>query len=482
MIQSRILNLGEWMPDRPDLNNSVTDALNVIPQAESYRQLNDLQPVAAAIDSRPFRAVVVKDAAGAVHNFVGDAGKLYKLSTDTYLDVSKASGYSAASWEMVKFGDRQIAVSLAAPTQYYDIGTSTLFADLPGSPPKAAHAAIVRDFVVFANLDVGGTQFPQRVQWSGFNNAEVWGVDAGTQADFQDLFGNGGPIQKIVPGEYAVIFQESSIWRMDYAGPPTIFRFDEVERGRGTLTPNAVTWYGNNIFYWGNDGFYVFNGEQSTPIGSEKVDRYIRGRYDSARANEFYGGIDRRNNLVLWTYPLLQGGTELIIFNIATGKWSRSDIQASIFTEYADGGFSLDDLDSLFADIDSASIEVDSPDYQGGLITMGAFNSSFRLSNFTGAAKEGIIETGEYNAGGGRKTFVQNARPLIEGGGTYTVALGSRAKQTDDITFGDYKSISSIGECLFHRTTRFPRFRIKLEGGFTHAAGVEVFYGDGGRI
>jgi hypothetical protein len=482
MIPSIDVNFGEWMPDQPDLDNSLVDALNCVSQAKSYKSMRSLTNVATALDNPCLRAIIAKDRAGVINNFAADSGKLYKLAIGTYNNVSKAGGYSFDNLELIKFGDRVIAIGLGAAPQYFDMGVSALFADLPGSPPQAAHAAVVRDFIVLGNLDDGGTQYPSRIQWGGFNSSEKWGVDAAVQSDFQDLFGNGGSIQRIVPGDYGVIFQEDSIWRMDYAGPPTVFRFDEVERGRGTRSPNSVTWLGDSIYYWGNDGFYVFNGVSSMPIGSEKVNRYVTARFDSARKNEFFGMVDRANDLVFWTYPLITGGRELIIYNWVTQRWTHSDLNIQSFTEYADAGYTLEDLDLLFADIDSASINVDSLQYRGGNVTLGAFNSINQLSNFSGSYLQATIETGEFKFPNGARVFVSSVRPIIEGSGAYQVALGQRDVQTGAITYGTYKAVSPIGECQFHKNTRFTRFKTKLQGGFDHASGLEVFYKPAGRI
>lgn len=482
MIPSIDVSFGEWLPDQPDLENGLVDALNCVSQAKSYKSMRSLTNVSTALDSRCFRAMVAKDSTGIISNFAGDAGKLYKLSVGTYDDVSKAGGYTVTNWEMAKFGDRVIATALGEPMQYFDMGVSALFADLAGTPPQAAHIAVVRDFIVVGNLVDGGTEYPSRVQWGGFNSSEKWGVDAAVQSDFQDLFGNGGAIQRIVPGDYGVIFQEDSIWRMDYAGPPTVFRFDEVERGRGTRCPNSVTWLGDVVYYWGNDGFYVFNGQVSSPIGSEKVNRYVIENYDSSRSGEFFGMVDRANDLVFWTYPKVTGGREVVIYNWVTQRWTHSDLDIQAFSEYADSGYNLDELDLLFADIDSTSISVDAKEYRGGNVTLGAFDSTNKLSNFTGEYLTSYIETGEFKFPNGSRVFVSAARPIVEGGGNYSVSLGQRDVQTGVVSFGPYKNENVIGECQFHKNTRFTRFKMKLEGGFNHASGLEVFYKPAGRI
>ena len=480
MIQKKFIDFAYWRPDQPALSQYSAEIVNAIPQEQSFRSMPSVNKISSAMDSRVFRGVRAKDSASVLNNFAGDAGKLYELDASlVYQDVSKAGGYTVTSWEFARFGDRIIAASLEEPIQYFDMGISTLFADLAGSPPKGKNIAIVRDFVVLGNLDDGGTQYPNRVQWSGYNNSESWGVDQGTQADFQDLFGNGGQIQRIVPGAYGVVFQENSIWRMDYSGPPTVFSFTEVERGRGTLAPNSVCWMGNQVFYWGHDGFYAFNGQGSTPIGSEKVDRYVKNRLDTSRYDEMFGAIDRRNNLVVWTYPLVSGGSEIVMFNWKVSEWGRSDLLAEAFAEYGDSGYSLDDLDLILDDIDSESINVDSPEFKGGLVGFGVFTTDHRLGNLTGDAGEAQLTTKEMS--GDERIYVSSVRPIVDGGDTATIALGQRIQQNEMATFGSEKPTNTIGEAEFHKDVRYARFRATINGDFSHAQGLDVYFRPGGR-
>ena len=59
-----------------------------------------------------------------------------------------------------------------------------------------------------------------------------------TQADFQDL-PDGGNVTGLVGGEYALIFQETSVRRMTYEGPPIIFRIDKIANDIGAACPAA---------------------------------------------------------------------------------------------------------------------------------------------------------------------------------------------------------------------------------------------------
>jgi hypothetical protein len=197
----------------------------------------------------------VTDKDGNSFNYAGDISDLYRLADTTWTNATRATSgnYSVAEedfWEFAQWGERVLATNFVNDIQAITAGASN-FATLAGTPPKARHMAVVRDFLVLGNVTdySTGASVANRVHWSGFNNIETYEPAAATQADYQDLQGSGGHVQKVVGGEYGIIFQERSIWRMTYVGSPLVFQFDEVERGRGTPVPGSVVNYGSTIFY-----------------------------------------------------------------------------------------------------------------------------------------------------------------------------------------------------------------------------------------
>src|SRR5574343_1381187 len=132
-----------WMPDSADFNSeSSADALNVIPSAYRFRPFPGFSPVAAALTARAQGAASFRSLSGTIFNFCGDATKLYKLASDglTWDDVSRTSGgaYTItqdSKWSFSQFGDYIIAVNGIDAAQVYQLGVSTNFAALGGSPP-----------------------------------------------------------------------------------------------------------------------------------------------------------------------------------------------------------------------------------------------------------------------------------------------------------------------------------------------------------
>ena len=141
---------------------------------------------------------------GNASNFAGTLTTLEKLNTDnTWSDVKKLGGYTTAAddmWEFVQWDDQVIATNFGDPIQSFDLSSSSLFADLAASAPKARHITVVREFVVVGNTnDATDGNVPFRVRWGPIGDpAGDWAVSAATQADFQDLSADDGWVMGIV--------------------------------------------------------------------------------------------------------------------------------------------------------------------------------------------------------------------------------------------------------------------------------------------
>jgi hypothetical protein len=491
MTQPQMIEFGEWLPDLPEYQNpGALIAQNVIPQLKSYRGLNSLSSFTDALANICLGTFWGQAADGTIFNFAGDTAALYELSGgDTWVDISGPSApYSAVeNWDFTKFGERVIAVQISNPMQKFDMGTDVTFLDLPGSPPQAERIATVRDFIVVGDISSLGPNF---IAWSGFNNSEIWDLagDLATQTDSQELFGRGGSVQRIVPGEYGIIFQQNSIWRMDYVGPPVVFQLDEVDRKRGTPAPNSVVWTGGLVYFYGWDGFYVFDGSQSKEISANRVSNFFAGDAANESLDNMRGAIDRRNRLILWAYstsPSSLINNRIIIYNWGADKWAHAILDTECLDEFVSAGFTLDELDvPLPLGIDLDSIPVDSDAFQGGDISVAAFNSSHQTASFDGAPLTSIIDTKEISGENNNRMYVNAVRPLIESPASaiITVQVGSRNRLQDNVTFSAARALNSAnGEANVRVNSRYQRYRLNITGGFDHGNGVRAQIRQGGR-
>ncbi|MEC9315417.1 MAG: hypothetical protein VYB22_11065, partial [Pseudomonadota bacterium] len=414
-----IIPFAEWLPDQPTLEGGGAKiAKNVIPAANSYLPFPGPEVASDALDSTPRGSIALRESDDDVKIFAGDQNKLYQLVDGSFTDVSKSGGYVTDNlfWEFQRWGDKVIAVTKGEPPQIIDMTTGGNFADLGGTPPEARHIAVVRDFVVLGNLVESGTPYANKLRWSGINDETDWAPSAATQSDSQILQGDGGFIQAIVGGEYGVIIQDNSIWRMTYVGPPVVFQFDEVETGRGTNAPNSVVSLGSMVFYLGKDGFYVFDGNSSKNISANKVSDYFYDDLDVSYQQDITAAIDPKNTLVIWNYhSIANTGTpdKQIIFNWTTGRWSFAENDLIQVNYSRQSAYTLDSMDTVLASIDDPAPSFDSRFWKGGAILLSGFNTDNKMVVFTGDALSGVIETDEKQLSPGMRSLVTGIRPLV---------------------------------------------------------------------
>lgn len=476
---------GEWLPDLPaNGTEGAREAKNVVAAVSSYRPLRALSSFTDALTEACLGSFWARSSGNTIFNFAGDASRLYRLQSDlTWLDVSRTVGgtYSATRWEFVQFGDRIIAVNKADATQRFNMGSSTNFEALAGSPPQAAHIAVVRDQVFLGDIDEGGSQ-PSTVAFSGVNNSEAWEPSAVTQAGRQQLLGNGGAIQRIVGGEVGTIFQQRAIVRATYIQPPLIYRFDEVERGRGTDAPDSVAVLGSVAFFYGTDGFKALNlygGENSQPIGANRIDRWFKENSASSERPTMRAAVDRENQLVLWAFKNSGSSVtndRLLIYNYVANRWSYAEVDIQALAEFAQVGLTLDQLDSVLPNgIDIDSINVDSTAFQGGGVNILAFDSSNRGATFSGATLDGCLETAEFSLED-RISLMRAVRPIIEATESNPIevcAIG-RDRIVDSPVASAPEIIDEIGQARFRSKARYHRVAVKTTGNYSHASGVEL--------
>ena len=478
---------GQWAPDSPALDGKARVAKNCIGESNYYRSFPALGAVSDALDGRAFGAISFMDGAGTTFNFAGDATKLYKLASNAWSNVSKSGNYTTLTdgrWEFAKFGSKVIATNYLNDVQYFDTSSSSLFADLAGSPPRAKHIAVVNNFVVLANLvDATFGTANNSLRWSGINDPEDWTAAASTQSDGQLLEeGDGGAIQGIVGNSnYGIIVQERAIQRMNYVGSPLVFTFEVLERNRGTPIPNSVVGVGREVFYISDDGFYRFNGVQSIPIGKDRVSKWFWDNFDNTYSERISATIDPLNTIVMWAFTTngaASGGNpnRIITYNWIADKFTLIELDLEVIFQALTSGLTLEELDNISASIDALPFSLDSSAYTGGKLLAGVIDTDHKLGYFTGDAMTATIETSEVEGAKNKMTEIQQVTPMIEGDGdtATTVKMGKRNNRTDAVSYGSSISLDSFGRAMTRSNGRYHQIETTISGGFEKATGVEV--------
>lgn len=475
----------EWTPDLPDRKNGAMEAKGVVSIAGSYapfKSFSDYSGADAATAATCLGVKGVYDSDGNGQIFAGDGSKLYTLVSREATDVSKAGGYTVGTdewWSFEQFGDYVVAVAAGEAPQVYQMGVSSAFANLAGSPPSGATCvARINDFLMM------GKDFT--VHWSAFNDITSWTPSATTQAGNQALDQAQGKIQAIVGGEYAAIFQERAIRRAVYVGPPVIWDFgqDAVETKRGAIGPNATAKFGGGIFFAADDGFYVFDGNTATPIGSGKVDNYFQRRLNYGYRHKMAVGIDTVNKFAVFGFPAGSATniSELLIYSLTDGRWTHDEVDLEWLTDMPVEALTVDNFDTYEAsdDLDTANlnaINIDSNVFdEKRRLLAGVSLGAHRIGTFSGGTRQATIETGEFEPAAGQRAMVTELWPVGDfESAAVSMSVGyRRALPGASIAYTQATAMNRVGFCPQRIDARFLRARMQIASGaiWTRAEGV----------
>lgn len=363
-----IIAFGEYAPDRAPLNQAGSPLIkNVFPggpyngrRQPTYLPVPALQVISDALGKRPRGAISARDKDGNVFNYVGDETKLYELEGSTaqsWTDVTNTGGAYATGaderWEFTRWKNKVLATNFSDNPQSITFGDAN-FADLT-TTLRFRHISAIRSFVVTGNtFDGSDGNVPVRVRWSAFDDETDWTVSATTLASFFDLKGQGGWVQAVVGGEFGVVIQERSSWRMSFVGSPSVFQFDETAPGIGALNAGSVAQYGSFVFFLSQDGFILLeNGvaTQNSFIGQNKIDRTVLADIDTENFNRVSAVIDPVTKRYLMAYPGSGniGGrpNKIVVFDWVNRNWALIEDDVELLWRASSIGFNLDELDDF---------------------------------------------------------------------------------------------------------------------------------------
>lgn len=477
-----MIPVSDWLPDQPVFNGSAGEALNVIPRARSYGPFASFQAYSTnGLTARAQGGGAYRAPNNTIGHYAGDANKLYRLTNGTSWVDASAYPYSTGTdeqWRFAQFGPLVIAVNGFNPPQKVQIANNGNFADLGGSPPIAKYIAIVRDFLFLANLSTDA----QSVQWSAINNAESWVIGT-NQADIQPI-PDGGWIQGIVGGEFALIFSEFAINRFTYIGGSVIFQRDQIASGIGASIPGTVTGFGDRAFCAHRTGFYmIVGGQEIRPIGAERVNNYFWQNINTSFLYRVTSSIDPENNVYVVSFPNNSStdGTpnELLIYNWVTDKWSHvlPGNHEIIYNALTAKQWSLEDIGAVYPDIDQLPYSLDSTIWSGtGRLLLGSFDINHKGTLANGPTLQAIVDSTEFQPIDGERSFLRSARPLIEGSSAIiAMKSGIRNHLYQAVDWSSNLSINLSGKASMRRNARYHRLRIKVAYGsqWNHILGID---------
>lgn len=494
-----IIPIGDYTPDQPAyMSGNVTWSENTYPRDRvSDGPLLAPIEVTSALDSACLGAFAARHTDGTTYVFAGDTDKLYQQNGTGWDDVTKSSAsYSADFWMFTRFGDRVLAANINDAVQSYQMGTSTLFADLSADAWKARHIATFEPgFVMLGYVDDAGTTYPNGVRWSGINDATQWPTPgtasaAAVQSDYQILQA-GGKVTGLaagVGGAAGVVLMEEALYRVEYIGSPGVFAFRLIDAEKGNICQNGYAVVNGTVFYVSHDGFCAFDGSAVRQIGFSRVDQKFRNEVDFSSLDYVRATVDYDRKCIIWAYPAAGSTypTRWLIYSYASDRWryaDASELACELIFPGRQTGYTLDTLDTVLTGgpDSSGSFTVDDPLFTGGARGLMGFNTSHKLVTYSGATLQGRFETGEADINGNR-VFVSGIKPLTDAADVVAYVRG-RDSFADVPSIEAGNPIGSDGWCAARTSTRYARAGALTSAGdeWSYFQGFDVRFNPEGK-
>lgn len=499
-----ILGAAEFAPDRPDLAECTNIANNVVALTpESYGPLPSLETFSSnAVDTTPIGLGFAEDTSLSPHVFSGTPTNLWAINgaANTWTNVSGTT-YAAGTefWRFAQFKNLMLATDYNDPIQSYNMISGGTFSELSSAAPKARYICVAKNFAIVANTsDPVGLVNPARIWWSANGDPTNWPTPGSSsaqsvQSDYNDMLGPQGVITGLAPnltGCDVAIFFERGVFRMIYSGPPDIFDVYPAAAVKGCPFPNGIVQLGSVVYYPAEDGFYVFDGNYSLPVGANKVDKFFFGLLDPTAFNLVVGAADIANKAIVWIFRTIYATTMapnvMLIYRWDIQRWSVAYIQANWLARIpiAESGIV--------------------PTLVQGQLELGVMTPDNKLSYFAGVPLEAQVGTKAIQIMPNSRTYVQTARPLVQTGSPQgflltetgsvlttelgiglltevgassglTVSMSARNNYYDGEVFGPEVAPDISGMCPQRSDGRYHRARVTIAPGiWATMAGVDV--------
>lgn len=491
-MQVSEIPFGQWLPDQAGFKNpGLIEADNCYPTSGGYTPFE--KPVAStSVSTEPILgSAMFQDGTGQPIIVGGSETALLVKRGGT---VSETTGLAALisgdAWRFERFNQNVIAVCPANPPKLLaDIDTDNAWVDLPGSPPRAACAGRVNDFLVLGDLTdisaLGSPVVPNRVRWSAFNNPSGdWVTDRGGLSGYQDLDPRYGRVTAIVGGRFGLVFQERAVWRMTFIGAPKAFEFEEVAVDRGCIAGQSAVTIGFETFFLSQDGFYKTDGSSVVPFGAQRVNKWLGETASDTEIRRVHGAINWPKRSIVWAFipTTTNSFSRQVIFNFVTDEWSSASQTLHYLTQNKVEALTLSDLATMFP---------------GGVGTMSAFalgTSEWRAKSlsfaawvesgsgsvfapFDGQPAATEFVTGDFQTEPGFRATVDGIWPVVETlGQGITSTIRTRDVQGGALSVTSATERAADGFCPHHVDGWLHSVRISLPDSLVwdHAQGFQV--------
>jgi len=237
-------------------------------------------------------------------------------------------------WTHDNFGEDLVINIFNGGLYYYDSSSgltnrAVVLSSVAGavSPPSVAVKVLVSDVdlhvIAFGcdSEDDPGTQDPLLIRFSDQRNALDWKATVDNTAGDLKISSGSKIITAIETKREILVFTDTSIYSMQFIGPPDTFGITIVSEGISIRSPNSAVAIEDNVFWMGNNEFYVYNGAvQKIPC---TLRDFVFSDFNNLQAEKVFAGVNSSFSEIWWFYPSADSNEidKYVIYNYQQQIW-----------------------------------------------------------------------------------------------------------------------------------------------------------------
>ena len=180
-------------------------------------------------------------------------------------------------------------------------GSVSLIVDVPTAQNNLTVSDSSRFVLAFGCNDYGASGIdPMLIRWSGQNDPYNWTPDATNQAGFTRLSHGSEIITTVQTRQEIVVFTDSSVYSLQYLGPPYVWAPQLLGDNISIMSPNAAVIASGIIYWMGVDKFYAYDGRVQT-LNCD-LRRYVFQDINQEQSLQVFCGTNEGFNEVWWFY------------------------------------------------------------------------------------------------------------------------------------------------------------------------------------
>lgn len=191
-----------------------------------------------------------------------------------------------------------------------------------------------RFVLAFGTNDYGSSvQDRLLIRWSNQEDPFTWTPAVTNQAGSLRLSHGSEIIAVVQARQEFVVFTDSSVYSLQYLGPPFVWGSQLLGDNISIVSQNAAIIASGVVYWMGIDKFYAYDGRVQT-LNCD-LRRYVFNDFNSLQASQVFAGLNEGFNEVWWFYCSANSYTvdRYVIYNYVENNWYYGTLARTAWTD-----------------------------------------------------------------------------------------------------------------------------------------------------